>query len=263
MKIRILSDLHLEFGALVLPKTDDDKDTILILAGDIGVAKNKATYQEFLEDMSMQFKAVLYVMGNHEHYKGKFRTTKQVILDAVADCSNVYVLEKDCMVFDDVAFIGATMWTSMGNMDPFVMMDAKTGMNDYKHIRHGPVSEPWKCKLTPYDTVEDHLNAVHYIFEEIENQKEDGKKVVVITHQCPSWQSIHENYRAESLNAAYASHLDNKIVDAKPDIWCHGHVHNSFDYMIEDTRVICNPRGYVGHYGDPNSEFDELLTVEV
>ena len=262
MKIRILSDLHIEFGSITVPKTDDDKDTILILAGDIGLASKNWTYKEFVEDMSMQFKEVIYVMGNHEHYKGKFRQSKDKLLTALADCPNVHILEKDARVFDDVAFIGATLWTSMNNMNPFVMMDAQTGMNDYKKIRHGPISEPWKCTLKPMDTVEDHINAVHYIFEEIPKQKAAGNKVVVVTHMAPSWQSVHEKYKADTLNAAYVSNLDDKIVEANPQIWFHGHTHISLDYMIEDTRVICNPRGY-DTGTDLNPDFDKFLTIEI
>ena len=34
--------------------------------------------------------------------------------------------------------------------------------------------------------------------------------------------------------------------DAKIVLWTHGHMHDPLDYMIGDTRVVCNPRGYVG-----------------
>lgn len=259
-----MSDLHLEFscGRLSVPKTDDDKDTILVLAGDIGLAAKTATYKEFVEDMSVQFKEVIYVMGNHEHYKGKFRTTKTKLLEAFADCPNVHILEKDVRVFDGVAFIGATLWTSMNNMDPFVMMDVKTNMNDYKTIRNGPVSMPWKCKLDPMDTVGDHLNAVHYIFEEIPKQKEAGNKVVVVTHMAPSWQSVDEKFKMDPMNGAYVSNLDYKIVDADPQLWFHGHTHVSLDYNIENTRVICNPRGY-DTGTDLNPDFDNCKVIEI
>lgn len=258
-----LSDLHLEFsgGQMTVPPRDEDKDTILILAGDIGIASKEHTYKEFVEDMSMQFKEVILIMGNHEHYHGKFPTTKQKLLDALADCPNVHILEKEARVFDGVAFICASLWTSMSNMDPFVMMDAKAQMNDYKCIRTGPTSEPWKRKLDPKDTVADHLNAVHYIFEEIKVQKEAGNKIVVVTHHGFSLQSIHQIYKNEPLNGAYVSDLDYKILEAEPDLMIHGHTHVSFDYMIGNTRVIVNPRGYAGV--EENPDFDPLLTVEV
>ncbi len=259
-----MSDLHLEFscGKLSVPKTDDDKDTILVLAGDVGLAAKEATYREFVEDMSMQFKEVIYVLGNHEHYKGKFRQSKDKLLTAFADCPNVHVLEKDARVFDGVAFIGATLWTSMDNMNPFLMMDVRNNMNDYKTIRHGPISEPWKCKLQPMDTVEDHINAVHYIFEEIDKQKEAGNKIVVVTHMAPSWRSIDDKFKTDSMNGAYVSNLDNKIIEANPQIWFHGHTHVSLDYMIEGTRIVCNPRGY-DTGSDLNPDFDKLLDIEI
>jgi hypothetical protein len=29
-----------------------------------------------------------------------------------------------------------------------------------------------------------------------------------------------------------------------PKLWIHGHTHDSFDYMVGETRVICHPKGY-------------------
>lgn len=262
MKVRILSDLHLEFGYLDVPKTDDDKDTILVLAGDIGLAKKDWTFKEFVEDMSMQFKEVIFIMGNHEHYRGSFRTSKQKLLDALADCPNVHVMDKESKVFDDVAFVCATMWTSMDGCDALVMEQARLMMNDYKLVRTGPSdTDAYLRKLHPKDTVEDHIVAVRYIFDEIEKQKADGKKVVVVTHQGPSWQSVAECYKGQPLNGAYVSDLDERIHDAEPDVWIHGHTHHSFDYMIGNTRVICNPRGY-----DPmelNPTFDKFFNIDI
>jgi hypothetical protein len=44
-------------------------------------------------------------------------------------------------------------------------------------------------------------------------------------------------------------------------LWTHGHTHHVFDYRIGSTRIVCNPRGYVG-YEDRADEF-ELITVEI
>jgi hypothetical protein len=42
--------------------------------------------------------------------------------------------------------------------------------------------------------------------------------------------------------------MDGFILD-HPEIclWTHGHTHEDFDYHIGSTRVVCNPRGYVGY----------------
>ena len=74
MLIRVMSDLHLEFsqGNMHVPELPDDAKTVLILAGDIGLVKKTHTFIDFITDMSARFQDVIYVMGNHEHYKVHF-----------------------------------------------------------------------------------------------------------------------------------------------------------------------------------------------
>ncbi len=44
----------------------------------------------------------------------------------------------------------------------------------------------------------------------------------------------------------------------------HGHTHDSFDYVLRGTRVVCNPRGYCRYVGRPeNVDFDPGLAAEV
>ena len=68
MLFRILSDLHLEFTENtfdVIP-SENDKDTCLILAGDIHVG-TRATKR--IREWSKGFKYIIYIAGNHEYYK--------------------------------------------------------------------------------------------------------------------------------------------------------------------------------------------------
>ena len=44
------------------------------------------------------------------------------------------------------------------------------------------------------------------------------------------------------MSAAFASDLDRLM--GKAALWIHGHTHDSFDYVLNGTRVVCNPRGY-------------------
>jgi Icc-related predicted phosphoesterase len=76
-----------------------------------------------------------------------------------------------------------------------------------------------------------------------------SRKFVVVTHHAPTTLSIGAMYKHDTLmNGAFASDLTDFILD-RPQIklWTHGHMHNVSDYMIGDTRVVCNPRGYIGH----------------
>jgi len=83
---------------------------------------------------------------------------------------------------------------------------------------------------------------------------------VVVTHHLPHRQSIHSKWEGDPLNPGFASDLS-RLVRPPVRLWVHGHTHESFDYQVNGTRVICNPRGYVPM--QPNTAFDPKLVVEV
>lgn len=275
LRVREMSDVHNEFGRLLVPKIADEANTVLILAGDIGVAaKASQTINPFLHDMCDRHRAVIYVCGNHEHYKGSLlrshdkiahsmKMDKQGYVKANAP-KNLHILENSTVVIDHVAFIGATFWTNFHGNNPIAMWDAQSLMNDYKLIRTGTPLEKYKYKLRPNHLLHIHQRSAHYIFDEIPKQKAAGKKVVVVTHHAPSYESIalhFRNSRDHSLNGSYASEYAYPIIDAQPNFWVHGHTHTSFDYNIEGTRVICNPRGYEGEELNPG--FNPNLVFEL
>jgi hypothetical protein len=43
----------------------------------------------------------------------------------------------------------------------------------------------------------------------------------------------------------------------------HGHTHDSFDYQVNGTRVICNPRGYQREGVNENASFDPQLVIDL
>ena len=77
-------------------------------------------------------------------------------------------------------------------------------------------------------------------------------KIVVLSHHAPSGQSVSPRFINDSLNAAFVSGIIEKgLISNKVNMWFHGHVHDTFDYVINDVRVICSPLGYlVGRYSD-------------
>jgi Icc-related predicted phosphoesterase len=44
-------------------------------------------------------------------------------------------------------------------------------------------------------------------------------------------------------------------------LWIHGHTHESMDYTLAGTRVVCNPRGYLPD--EPNPGFEAGFVVEL
>jgi hypothetical protein len=116
-------------------------------------------------------------------------------------------------------------------------------------------------RLSPADTVERHTRTLRYI-ETVLKQNLDTPTVVV-GHHSPSTLSVHPRYSEDRLmNGAYHSDLSELILD-HPQIrlWTHGHTHEDFDYHIGPTRVVCNPRGYVGY--EPRSHGWRFKTIEV
>jgi hypothetical protein len=64
------------------------------------------------------------------------------------------------------------------------------------------------------------------------------------------------------MNGGYSSSLDEYIMDhPQIKLWTHGHTHHTFDYMVGGTRIVCNPRGYIG-YEKEASDW-QLKTFEV
>lgn len=265
MKIKLVSDLHLEFADINI-KNDEGCD-ILILSGDIMVAQDlydhpemsygmysnvnladlgrrqqtSLRFRDFLKRCSFQFPHVVYVAGNHEFYHGKWMQTIDILAQECAKYPNVYFLERSTKIIDDVVFVGGTLWTDMNKGDPLSLHAARDMMNDFRIIRK---ESDGYTKLKPVDTVVRHKQTLGYI-KEIVDRKEH-EKYVVVGHHSPSFQSCHEQYRNDSImNGCYHSSLEEFILD-RPQIklWTHGHTHHPFDYMIGETRIVCNPRGY-------------------
>jgi len=258
MRLYVTSDLHLEFGDLDL-KNIDGVD-VLILSGDILVARDLGRsdergdrVREFLRKCHERFPHVIMIMGNHEHYHGDFSKSADVIREAVRDYDNFHFLEKQSVKIDDYLFIGGTLWTDFNREDPLTMWHASSAMNDFKGVKYsakGHAGGIWK--FIPQDALEDHYKMRDYIRTMIDNRGTQGERsdrVIVVGHHSPSRQSTHPRYQTEFLmNGCYSSDLEAFILD-RPEIclWTHGHTHEDFDYMIGTTRVVCNPRGYIGY----------------
>lgn len=257
MHVNLISDLHLELADLRLPGGD-----LLILAGDVCEATNikPETYREgaprtsvsspdrfarfFIEELK-KYKRVLYVPGNHEHYMGRFDLTKDLLTSVVPD--NCHVMDRDVIELEDVVFLGTTLWTDLNRNNPNTDLYLREHLNDYWHIKtyRGDMNEV--MKLTPADTYKAHQASLNWLSQELE--KHQDKKCVVITHHLPSLASVPDRFKYDHhMNGGFTSNLDQFILDhPQIKIWCHGHTHDPCNYMIGDTKILCNPRGYVGY----------------
>jgi DNA repair exonuclease SbcCD nuclease subunit len=282
MKIALCSDLHLEFEDVDLKNTGGAE--VLILSGDIMVAEDlhnhpemdygmysnvniadlgrrqqtALRFRDFLARCSKEFPHVVYVAGNHEFYHGRWKASLDHLRTECAKFPNVYFLERDIKVINEVSFIGATLWTDCNRNDRLTILTLNGMMNDYRVIRN---DEHNYSRLHPDSTIQRHHQTMSYLKQVLPDMKD--KKVVFVGHHGPSAKSTHPKYQYEThMNGGYRSDLDEFIMD-HPQIvlWTHGHMHDPFDYMIGTTRVVCNPRGYAGH--DPQADVFELKYLDI
>jgi hypothetical protein len=275
MRVNVISDLHLEFADLELPGGD-----VLVISGDACESRTLRKFKydphnilgenpngkrldraaRFFNEEVTKYNRCIYVMGNHEHYHGKYHKTWHEIIAEMPD--NVEVLEQQTTEIDGVLFLGATLWTSCNKGDPMTMQVLKHGMNDYQAITYHDLARSVYRKLDPRDTADEFHRTVQY-FRIVAEQNRD-KKLVVCTHHAPTFRSVHEHYKHErEMNGGYASDLSEFIMDNENILfWTHGHMHDPSDYMVGQCRVIANPRGYYG-YEQRAKEFDPTVGFDI
>jgi len=236
MRIRVYSDLHLEFASFE-PPTSDGID-VVILAGDIDV-KGRGI------DFAARFPCpVIYVPGNHEYYGGAIPRLTGKFKEAAAG-TNVRVLDCDAVVIKGTRFLGASLWTDWrgdGRTEPSLAMEhARAGMSDYKKIRVSPSFS----RLRPTDTLKWHARARSWLSTQLD-QPHEGPTVVV-THHAPTLRGCKPQDATTPFLGAYASDAE-ALMGPKIDAWVFGHTHLAFDEVIRGTRVVSNPRGYSGEW---------------
>lgn len=235
MKIAYCSDLHLEFRDIVLPKVDAD---VLVLAGDI-MLLNMLSKEilhpdytnpliDFIDNVTSNYKDVIWVMGNHEYYSTDFNALNK-IKHLLQSYTNLHILENESIVIDGVKIIGGTMWTDLNLNDPRTVMAAPSMLNDFNQIKGLTTGVWWDM----------HARFRDYLEEEVTDN------CVVITHHSPVFETIQEKWRGSVImNGLYASNLNAFIMDNNIKLWIHGHLHGAYEVQIDDCLITSNTRGY-------------------
>ena len=253
MKLNIVSDLHLGLGALDPPDNDAD---IVILAGDLARPKEAVAWASVLT------KPVLYVPGNHEFYGNSIGGTLDELRRLCAD-THIQLLDDDEVVLDGVRFLGSTLWTDFmlfgaGEKRTAAMREGQRWLRDFSRIRTGDVPD---ANFSPEDSAA--LFDVHSRWLATKLAEPFDGRTVVITHHAPSRKSIHPRFAGSLLNACFISDLERLMDGTRACLWVHGHTHDSVDYVVNGTRVVCNPRGYAKNGVNENPLFDPDFRVDV
>jgi predicted phosphohydrolase len=232
LRFQIISDLHLEFhpdgGQRLLSSMDFKDSDALLVAGDLCSAKTIESSLKLLCGACP--KPILYIPGNHEYYGSSFAKVDAFLNSLELAHPQLRVLNNKVVTVAGQRILGTPLWfpDQAGNRGYEGML------NDFRVIRG-----------FRRDVYAAHALACQFLDGELHQGD------VVVTHHLPSQQSVAPRFQSSPLNRFYVSPLDALIVDRQPALWVHGHTHDSTDYALGRTRVVCNPYGYLGHETNP------------
>lgn len=260
MRIQPLSDLHLEATAnwinpvLTDALIDDLRAgaaqadvNVTVLAGDI------LTGHQTIERAALIWPKdhpVVVVAGNHEFYGCVYQDALQKMRETAARYPNIHFLENEFVEIQGVVFLGCTLWVdgrlwekpgmpaprSGGAKVPLdeVEVHLQEDLPDFYRIKWREAGQ----KIQPRHTYRLHHQSVAWLREQFELHT--GKRIVVVTHHAPSYQSITPAFAQDVLSAGFASHLEDLVQQSGAALWVHGHIHSACDYQIGQTRIVAN-----------------------
>jgi Icc-related predicted phosphoesterase len=242
LNILPISDLHFEFqrdhGQAFIESLSVVGVDVLIVAGDM-TTHGRGKIAGALSSLAFRFPHVVYVTGNHEYYGPDTRSDVHAEIQSACDShGNLHWLHHTDTTIEGQRFVGTPLW-----FQPVDDPRLQNWMSDYHTI---PGFREW----LPVE----FRDGVRFLSEAVTETD------VVITHHLPSYHSVHPKYTGQKSNCFFVNDVESIIVDRRPRLWIHGHTHESMDYMLDTTRVVCNPFGYAPH--DLNPRFNEELRIE-
>lgn len=238
MKILPISDLHLDINEnpFTIIESLAPAD-VLVIAGDLCQSQ---LFSRCIRILCEKYPQVVYVPGNHDFYDSAFHPVIQTLhMPPDTRPSNYHLLYNTDVTIAGQRFVGTTLWFPLAPN-----LNLCWGFSDFTYIR---MFNEW------YESENDRARS--FLTDNIRPGD------YVITHHAPSKKSISPQYRGSSFNPFYYTPLDPLVSKTKARIWQHGHMHSPQDYMLGETRVLCNPYGYESR-GEPHT-FRSDLVIEL
>jgi predicted phosphodiesterase len=273
MKIQIISDTHLEFRGDNFKNIVKVSAPILFLLGDIcacGCDNDFETYKKFIKYLSPKFDHIFHVSGNHEYYTsgnnniGINDTIPGIdakIYKFVKTLPNIHYLNNDSyrikLGVKNYVFIGATLWSHVNSENKKYI---QSRMNDYCQIympnadyKKDKTQKPVR-KYNIDDMSKFHQKSVRYIKKEMKTIGLNDV-CILLTHHKP----VRDKDIKEIITQAYETDLVNIIIKPPIKLAAHGHTHEKYDKIINNVRIVSNPKGYIGE----RTRYNDSFTVDV
>ena len=250
MAVQILSDLHLEaeksYDAFeIIPKAP-----YLALLGDIGnIAHHKDELLGFLTRQLRQFRAVLFVPGNHEAYHSSWPEALQVLRlfeeDVRKDASLGEFVLLDRTVFrvpdTNTVILGCSLFSFV---PPQSHKEVGLKLNDF------PQTSGWNVDAHN----EAHKRDVAWLNAQVADLEQSDVKIMIFSHWSPSTDARATDPRhvGSSISSAFSTDLSKEpcFKSGKVKVWAFGHTHYNCDFELKrkgsagPLRLLANPRGY-------------------
>jgi len=246
MRALVASDLHFEFhrdGGRALLASLADAD-VCVCAGDLSSSRG---LWDALVLLLGKYEHVVFVLGNHEFYNSTISAVREKVEALRArlprmgpEMGQLHLLDNSACEIEGRRFVGTTLW-----------------------FRDAPGNAGAARYLTDFHVIG---NASQRIYEENERalaflEQTVTSDDIVVTHHLPAEMSVHPRWKGDVLNAFFLCDVEPLIRERQPKMWVHGHTHDSCDYTIGTTQVVCNPFGYAAH--EENAAFNPGLVVEL
>lgn len=266
MAVQILSDLHLE-----APKSYDTfkiepRAPYLALLGDIGnVASHKDDLLAFLTQQLKQFRAVLFVPGNHEAYHSNWPETLKILRaferDVGLDPSLGDFILLDRAVYripdSNVVILGCSLFSSVTAEDS---MTISLRLNDFFSTKDWDVKSHNQA----------HKRDLAWLNTQVTELEQSDVRIMIFTHWSPSMdtRAIDPKHAISPITSAFSTDLsgEKRFQSGKVMVWAFGHTHYNCDFEVErkggaeSLRLLTNQRGYYFAQADG---YDEGKIVNV
>ena len=246
MKIQIASDLHFEIWRRFMPDPEsqfapDESRDLLILAGDITDGDRQFGVSFIRRELAIS--PVIYVPGNHEYFHASRRDTEAFWRGFARENEGFHYLNDDTVEIGGLRCYGAEWCSDFWGKPPIYF---HTMIEDFH------VTPRWDT----YAHLEEHKRITAAIAELA------GKVDVVVTHFPPTLEALdRELFEDNKLNPYFINDAEPLVRHVGAKLWVAGHTHSPFDYMVGQTRVVGNPRGYPHVPARPG--FSPMKTVVV
>ena len=224
MRLLVISDTHFFYhrdgGDSFIDSLPSAGIDVLIIAGDMG---EQDQIDKPLARLCKKYLMIIRVLGNHEYWHSDRKSILTLERDREKKYASYHLLQNQVLETHGKRFIGSTLW----------------------------FPEPHHLSFHEWTDFKNSPDLIKWVFEE---NKESRKFLssntqrgdIVITHHLPSYKCVSPKFKGSASNAFFVSDMEDVIHEEKPALWIHGHTHTPVDIVIDETRVICNPLGYIG-----------------